>query len=149
MHDKVTIGIPKMDRAKTDMPRLPCEITEVFGDKVKTYRLGTMFGTIKGNFRGGDLQSYDGSVAVVHEDITLSLCEATQKCNHEISSPNPTANVQVGAKQICASVEKTEYSAPPSVIMLQFAQTLKCQHRHQEHHYCQQVIKQYLAKLDG
>eukprot|EP00731_Ephydatia_muelleri_P004200 Em0002g376a len=37
--DKVTIGIPKMDRTKTDMPRLPCEITEVFGDKVKTYTL--------------------------------------------------------------------------------------------------------------
>ena len=34
--DKVTIGIPKMDRAKTD---IPCEITEVFGDKVKTYIL--------------------------------------------------------------------------------------------------------------
>ena len=56
-------------RAKTDMPILPCEITEVFGDKVKTYRLGTMFGTIKGNFRGGDLQSYDGSVAAVHGGI--------------------------------------------------------------------------------
>ena len=28
--DKVTIGIPRMDRAKTNLPRLPCEITEVF-----------------------------------------------------------------------------------------------------------------------
>ena len=45
--DKVTIGIPKMDRAKTGMPRLPCEITDVFGDKVKTSMLGTMFGTIE------------------------------------------------------------------------------------------------------
>ena len=71
--DKVTIGIPKMDQATTDMPRLPCEITEVFGDKVKTYMLGTMFGTIKGKFCGGDLQSYNGSVAVVRGDITLSL----------------------------------------------------------------------------
>ena len=53
--DKVTFGIPKMNRAKTDIPRLFCEITEVFGDKVKTYMLGTMFGSIKGNFRGGDL----------------------------------------------------------------------------------------------
>ena len=51
--DKVTIGISKMDRAKIDMPRLPCEITEIFGDKIKTYRLGTMLRTIKGNFRGG------------------------------------------------------------------------------------------------
>ena len=76
--DKVTIGIPKMDRAKTDMPRLPCEITKLFGDKVKTSMLGTMFGTIKGKFRGGDLQSYDGSVAVVRGDITLSLREAAQ-----------------------------------------------------------------------
>ena len=40
-----------------------------------------MFGTIKGNFRGGDLQSYDGSVAVVRGDITLSLREAAQKFN--------------------------------------------------------------------
>ena len=48
--DKVTIGIPSMDRAKTDMPRLPCEITEVFGDKVKTYMLRTMFETFKGKF---------------------------------------------------------------------------------------------------
>ena len=81
--DKVTIGIPKMDRAKADicMPRLPCEITEVFGDKVKTYMLGTMFETIKGKFRGGDLQSYDGSVAVVRGDITLLLREAAQKFN--------------------------------------------------------------------
>ena len=79
--DKVTIGIPKMDRTKTDMPRLPCEITEVFGDKVKTYILGTMFGTIKGKFRGGDLPNYDGSVPLVLGDITLSLCEAAQKFN--------------------------------------------------------------------
>ena len=79
--DKVTIGIPKMDQAKTDMPRLPCEITEVFGDKVKTNMLGTMFGTIKGKFCGGDLQSYNGSVAVVHGDITLSLRETAQKFN--------------------------------------------------------------------
>ena len=43
--------------------------------------LGTMFGTIKGKFRGGDLQSYDGSVAVVHGDITLLLREAAQKFN--------------------------------------------------------------------
>ena len=82
----------------------------------------------------------------MHGDITLSLHEAAQKFNHVISSPNPAANVQVGARQICASVEKTEYSAPPSVRMLQFAQTLKCQHRHQEHHYCHQVIE---TKLDG
>ncbi|KAL5500249.1 hypothetical protein EMCRGX_G011774 [Ephydatia muelleri] len=76
--DKVTIGIPKMDRVKTEMPRLPCEITKLFGDKVKTSMLGTMFGTIKGKFRGGNLQSYDGSVAVVCGDITLSLREAAQ-----------------------------------------------------------------------
>ena len=48
--DKVTIGIPKMDRAKTDMPRLPCEITEVFGDKVKTFMLGTMFELLRESF---------------------------------------------------------------------------------------------------
>ena len=82
--EKVTISIPKMNRAKTDMPRLPCQITEVYGDKVKIYMLGTTFGTLKGNFHGEDLQSYDGSVDTVHGGITLSLCEAAHKfypCN--------------------------------------------------------------------
>ena len=96
--DKVTIGIPKMDQAKTDMPKLPCEITEVFGDKVKTYMHGTMFGTIKGKFRGGDLPSYDGSAAVVCGDITLSLREAAQKFNPCNKFTNPAANVQMGAR---------------------------------------------------
>eukprot|EP00731_Ephydatia_muelleri_P009747 Em0005g333a len=96
--DKVTIGIPKMDRAKTDIPRLPCEITEVFGDKVKTYRLGTMFGTIKGNFRGGDLQSYDGSVAVVRGDITLSLREAAKKFNPCNKFTKPCCKCSSGCK---------------------------------------------------
>ena len=87
--DKVTIGIPKMDQAKTDMPKLPCEITEVFGDKVKTYMHGTMFGTIK--------ESSVVEICQVMMVVQL-LCVETLLCRfvkqprnliHVISSPNP------------------------------------------------------------
>ena len=120
------------------MPRLPCEITEVFRDKVKTYMLGTMFGTIKGKFRGRDLQSYDCSVAVVHVDITLLLCEAAQKFNPCNKFTKSFRNCSYGCKCNQCICSKMEYYAPPSVVMLQFTLTLKCQQRHQEHHYCHQ-----------
>ena len=70
------------------------------------------------------------------ETLLCRFVKQPRNLIHVISSPNPAANVQVGARKIGAFVEKTEYSAPPSVIMLQFAQTLKCQHRHHERHYC-------------
>ena len=66
-----------------------------------------------------------------------------------ISLPNPSANAQVGARQIGAFVEKMEYSAPPPVIMLKLAQTIKCHYRHQEHHYCPQQTEHYLTQLHG
>lgn len=60
--DKVSVGIPKNDRTVTDVCRLPAEVTEVCGEKNKCYRIASAFGTIKSKFRGGDLQSYVGSV---------------------------------------------------------------------------------------
>ena len=37
--DKVTVSIPKLDRSKTDVPRLPCVIALVYEDKVKACML--------------------------------------------------------------------------------------------------------------
>lgn len=37
--DLVTIGIPKIDRTNTDMPRLPCLVVEVRGKAQELYRL--------------------------------------------------------------------------------------------------------------
>ena len=142
--------LSKIDRAKTDMPRLLCEITEVFGDKEKTYMLGTMFGTIKGKFRGGDLQSYDGSVTVVHGDITFSIREASQKFNPCNKFTKSSCKCSSGCKTNQCICRKNGIQCSTNCHnAIQFAQTLKCQHRHQEHHYCHQVIEQYLIKLDG
>ena len=138
--DKVTIGIPKMDQAKTDMPKLPCEITEVFGDKVKTCMHGTVFGTIKGKFRGSDLQSYDVSVAVARGDITLSLCEAAQKfnpCNKFTKSSCKCSNRSKINWCICRKNRIQCSSSCHNATVC-----TNCQHRHQERHYCQQVIEQ-------
>ena len=73
--DKVTVSIPKLDRSKTDVSRLPCFIAHVYGDKVKTYCLTTAYGTLKGKFHGGDLQSYDGQIDAGNAEVHLSLCE--------------------------------------------------------------------------
>jgi hypothetical protein len=77
--DKVTVSIPKLDRSKTDVPRLPCVIAHVYGDKVKTYCLTTAYGTLKPKFRGGDLQSYDGQIDAGNAEVHLSLREAALK----------------------------------------------------------------------
>ena len=102
--DKVTIGIPKMDRTKTDMPRLPCEITEVFGDKVKTYTLGTMFGTI--NFVVVIYRAMMAVYLLCAERLHCHFLKQPRNLIRAISSPNPSANAQVGARQIGAFVEK-------------------------------------------
>ena len=46
--DKVTVSIPKLDRSKTDVPRLPCVIAHVYVDKA--YCITTACGTLKGLF---------------------------------------------------------------------------------------------------
>ena len=66
--DKVTVSIPKLDRSITDVPRLPCFIAHVYGDKVKTYCLTTAYGTLKQKFRGGDLQS-DGQIDAGNAEV--------------------------------------------------------------------------------
>ena len=77
--DKVTVSIPKLDRSKIDVPQLPCVIAHVYGDKVKTYCLTNAYGTLKGKFSGGDLQSYDGENDAGNAKVHLSLREAALK----------------------------------------------------------------------
>ena len=70
----------------------------------------------------GDLQSYDGSVGVVR---SLSLREAAQKFN-PCTVYNPAAYVQVGARQMGASVG-VQYSSichNATVCILRIKQTL-------------------------
>ena len=51
----------------------------MYGDKVKTYCLTTAYGTLKGKFHGGDLQSYDGQIDAGNAEVHLSLREAALK----------------------------------------------------------------------
>ena len=67
--DKVTV---KLDRSKTDVPRLSCVIAHVYGDKVKTYCITPAYGTLKGKFCGGDLQSYDRQIDAGNAEVHLS-----------------------------------------------------------------------------
>ena len=54
--------IPKIDRAITDMHRLPCIIVDVRGKKYFLYRLQCEYDVLDTWFSDGDLEVYPGSL---------------------------------------------------------------------------------------
>lgn len=50
MGKRVTLSVPKADRTATDLPRIPCIVSEVHGEKVKSYSLTTSYGVLKGRY---------------------------------------------------------------------------------------------------
>lgn len=63
------------DKSKIKTKQKTCQdfLVKSFGDRVKTYTLGTMFGTIKEKFRDRDRQSYDGSIPIVRGDTASMI----------------------------------------------------------------------------
>ncbi len=54
--DRVSIGVPKLDRTSTDLLRLPGKVLSVHGKICKQYKVATEFGVLNGRYRSGDLQ---------------------------------------------------------------------------------------------
>ena len=68
----VSFSVPKIDRCKTDMQRIPGEVVSVTGGgKVKFYKVATSAGIIKHAFRLGDLSAYTGDVKVNKNKVVL------------------------------------------------------------------------------
>ena len=95
--DRVTVCVPTLDRSTTDHSRIPCVITAVHGDKVKSHSLSTQFGCLKNKFRRGDLEGYSGMVNAIH-DQTISLREAAKKFHPENKFTKSHCNCTSGCK---------------------------------------------------
>ena len=82
----VSLRIPRIDRASTDVHRLPCVVVEVVGKAQGMYRLRSKFGVLKVCYHAGDLEGYSGTykipVAGWEEAQRVSLREAAK-----LSSP--------------------------------------------------------------
>ena len=74
--DNVSVIIPKKDRSKVELRRIPAVIVQVKGSTTHPlYRLACKFGTIEGLFTASNLKSYPGDVEleenVVNNYISL------------------------------------------------------------------------------
>ena len=95
--DRVSLGIPKLDRTSTDLPRLPCVVIAVHGEKVLSYSLATEFGRLEQRFRAGDLMTYTGTVDAKQEPV-LSVREAAKLANPENKFLKSSCNCRTGCK---------------------------------------------------
>ena len=56
-----SVRIPRIDRAATDLQRLPCIIVEVIGKAQCMYRLRCRYGVLRSCFHAGDLEPFSGT----------------------------------------------------------------------------------------
>ena len=95
--DRVSLGIPKLDRTSTDLPWLHCVVIDVHGEKVLSYSLATEFGHLEQCFRAGNLMPYIGTVDEKREPI-LSVREAAKLANPENEFLKSRCNCRSGCK---------------------------------------------------
>ena len=85
--DKVTVRVPRIDRASTDVHRLPCVVVQKLGRKYHLYRLRSTCGVLNSCYRESDLESFAGALPFgvdKWEDApTVSLREASKRENPE------------------------------------------------------------------
>ena len=83
--DAVTVRIPRIDCAATDLHRLPCIVVQQLGKKLLLYRLQSEYGVLNTTFPGSELELYSGAVKVdAHGWETapkIGLREAAKKAN--------------------------------------------------------------------
>lgn len=80
--DVVSLRIPRIDRAATDLHRLPCVVRERLGKKHFLYRLQCEHGILNTCYPGGDLEAHTGNVNLTSNSTEkLSLREAAKKAN--------------------------------------------------------------------
>ena len=59
--DNVSVRIPRIDRANTDLQRLPCIIVEIVGKACTMYCLCCKVGVLNTCYGAGDLELFTGS----------------------------------------------------------------------------------------
>ena len=96
--DAVTVGVPKLDRAGMDFPRLAGVVHSTHGTACTTYYVATAFGILTTRFSGGDLQRYSGEVKT-NTSKSVSLREAAKQTHPE----NKFVKKRCGCKSGCQS----------------------------------------------
>ena len=80
--DNVSVRIPRIDRANTDLQRLPCIIVEIVGKACTMYRLCCKVGVLNTCYGAGDLELFTGSFEFATEGWrtmpVISLREAAK-----------------------------------------------------------------------
>ena len=80
----VSVLVPQIDRASTDLQWLPCVVVEVIRKARVVYRLRCKFGVLKVCYDVGELEVYSGSYDIPvegwKEAAEVSLRKAARQC---------------------------------------------------------------------
>ena len=99
--EKVAVRIPRIDRACTDLHRLPCIIVQRQGKTHYLYRLRCRHGVLDTLYRENELEEYSGSVQVEAKEWErapkISLREVAKKSNPD----NAFYGAHCGCKKGC------------------------------------------------
>eukprot|EP00731_Ephydatia_muelleri_P000988 Em0001g988a len=91
--ESVSVRIPRIDRASSDLSRLPCVVVDIVGGDQSLYRLRCQHGVLNVCYTAGELEKFNGSVVCTEENWQnqrfISLREAARKqapWNHFVSN---------------------------------------------------------------
>ena len=59
-----SLRIPRIDRASTDLQRLPCVVVQVIGKAQSMYRLRCKHGVLRTCFHAGDMEPFSGTYQI-------------------------------------------------------------------------------------
>lgn len=84
--DAVSVRVPRIDRAATDLHRLPCIVAAQHGDKHFQYRLQCKYGLLESSYPESELEAFGGALQMsnIHDwkDLpVVSLREAARSAN--------------------------------------------------------------------
>jgi len=107
----VTVTIPRIDRAGTDLRRLPGKIVKISDGVNKFHTILTVWGILNSKYRATSLEPFSGIVEVVFQDEngestwennykSISLCEAAKLQNASTGSVE-TVNVICNCGTVC------------------------------------------------
>ena len=98
--DNVSVKVPRIDRTRTDAPRLPCVVINISGNDTKNYKLLSRHGAIERRYRAGDLQKFAGTFNINIDEAEknyISLRSASQLENSQNSlHRNPKCMCKTG-----------------------------------------------------
>ena len=120
--DNVSIRIPRIDRANTDLQRLPCIVVEIVGKACTMYCLCCKVGVLNACYGAGDLELFTGSFEFEVEGWrTMSVIYLAKLQAPWNSLPKTGALAsQEGATQNAAVVYETTLNAAIIAIVDQF-----------------------------